>query len=268
MWVFQDITNRYCKKILDAYQLQANEKTYIGYEAGLLEMRNEFARCLIETIYKLEVTNNNDYFKQVLKAISSTLEDLKKAVNEYNTEKNTQFTTDLYETLFTTSLINLVNVINELYLKSPALITNIVDETLFANNQNTSWFNQLSFVLYEYILKKELALSIDNSNRDIFDAKKQLVFKYIQNAADLSSRFDNEDASEYQNLMNGLLQGIRSEEHDLQQRRDNSYGFGYFAQTFHRTSEKLMGKGQLGLEIDLLIKAYKEKTMHSNSLIY
>ncbi|HAT8227326.1 TPA: Dot/Icm T4SS effector Lem24, partial [Legionella pneumophila] len=107
MWIFKDITDRYCKKILDSYQLQADEKTYKGKEAELLIQRNELARCLIKTISLMEVKTQEDYanyFKRVSDEINSALQAAKNAVKEYNEEKNTDFTTDLYESFFTYSL--------------------------------------------------------------------------------------------------------------------------------------------------------------------
>ncbi|MBI2785046.1 MAG: hypothetical protein HYX60_01535, partial [Legionella longbeachae] len=72
MWIFKLITDCYCKKILDAYQKQADEKTYKGKEAKLLIFRNHSAEGLIESIKKIENRSYEDYstyFKQVSNAI-------------------------------------------------------------------------------------------------------------------------------------------------------------------------------------------------------
>ena len=82
MCIFKDITNRYCEKILDAYQLQSDEKTYKGKEAGLLIQRNDFARCLVKRIKTIEVKDNDyiNYFKEITNEINSALKEVANAV--------------------------------------------------------------------------------------------------------------------------------------------------------------------------------------------
>ncbi|OEH45087.1 hypothetical protein lpari_03938 [Legionella parisiensis] len=103
MGIFKDITHRYCQKILDAYQAQADEKTYKGKEAELLIQRNEFAKCLIKKIKEIEVEDDDysTYFECILKEIESLSKETVNAVKEYNKEYSTTFTTDLYESFFT-----------------------------------------------------------------------------------------------------------------------------------------------------------------------
>ncbi len=272
MWIFKVITDRYCKKILDAYQLLADEKTYKGKEAGLLIMRNDSARSLVEIIKKIDVRTNDydDYFKQVLQEIDLALKHVTDHVRGHNRLFNTEFTTDLYEIFFTTNLIAFMNELNNLFQKSPSLITSIQDESSFNNNRNVLWVYQFSYVLFEYILEKEFDLIINKSSRDIFDTKKQLVLKYIQSAADLYLRFEKENDAEYKELMNILLQGLRSQEHDIQQRRsqesNSSNMYSYFTQTLYKASEKIMGKGQLGQQIDFLITEFNERSMSNRSI--
>ncbi|AOW59156.1 Dot/Icm T4SS effector Lem24 [Legionella pneumophila] len=273
MWIFKDITDRYYKKILDSYQLQADEKTYKGKEAELLIQRNELARCLIKTISLMEVKTQEDYanyFKRVSDEINSALQAAKNAVKEYNEEHNTDFTTDLYESFFTYSLSNFIEVVSDLFQKSPSIITNIMDESLFCNNRSVPWVYQLSFVFYDYILDKEFEFITTKSSRDIFDAKKQLVLKYIQKAADLYPRYEKEDFSDCHEMVNILLLSMRSEENNLQKRRNQdsstSYMYSYFTQTLYNASGKLMGKGQLGQKIDLLIEEFNERVVNKTPL--
>ncbi len=267
MCIFKDITDRYCQKILDTYQLQANEKTYKGKEAGLLMQRNEFAQCLIKKIKEIEVKDNDctDYFEEILNEINSVLKEVKTAVTKYNKEFDTAFTTDLYENFFTASLINFINALRDLSQNSPSLITQIKDKSFFSNNRDIPWIYQFSFVLYEYILEKEFDIAINKVDRDIFDAKKRLILKYIQNAGNLYSRFENEDDTEYKELMKVLLNSMRSEEKSIQQRKpeenNTSYMYSYFSQTFYKASEKIIGKNQLGQKIELLIGAFNERIM-------
>jgi len=175
MYIFKDITKRYCEKILEAYQLQADEKSYKGKEAGLLVHRNDFAESLIKQINTLEVKGNDysDYFEQILKEIESTLKEVINVIKEYNRENNTSFTTDLYESFFTSSLINFIKSLNDLFQNSPSLITEIDDKSLFNNNRTVPWVYQYSFILYEYILEKEFDIATNKVDRDIFDTKKR-----------------------------------------------------------------------------------------------
>lgn len=273
MWIFKVITDRYCKKILDTYQSQADEKTYKGKEAELLIQRNEFARCLVKTIASIDVKskeNCSNYFKQVSDEINSVLKQVKIAVKEYNEEFKTEFTTDLYESFFTPSLASFINVIFELFQKCPSIITHLMDESLFSNSRDVPWVYQLSFVLYEYILDKELEFSINKSNRDIFDTKKQLVLKYVQKASDLYLHYEKEDFFTYYNLVNDLLLSMSSEEDDIQKRRNQDSSsnnmYSYFTKSFYSASEKLMGKGQLGQKIDFLIEEFNDRSVNRRPL--
>ena len=76
-------------------------------------------------------------------------------------------------------MIGFINALCDLYQKSPSIISQ-TDESLFNNNRNIPWVYQFSFVLYEYILEKELDIVINKIDRDIFDTKKQLILKYIR----------------------------------------------------------------------------------------
>lgn len=265
------MTIRYCEKILNSYQSQADEKTYIGKEAELLIQRNDCARCLIIAITKIEVKSKDysKYFQDILHEINLAFTIVSKSVIEYNSEKKTAFTPDLYEGLFTASLTNFINAISDLVQKTPAIITDITDQALFSNNRNAPWFYQFSFVLYEYILEREFDIAVSKI-RDIFDTKKQLILKYIQNAAALYSRFEeNENNSEYKDLMKALLQKMYAEEQNIQCRKpeddssNNTYSAYFtktFAQTFYKASERIVGKSQLGQKIESLIKEFNERT--------
>ncbi|AWN73222.1 hypothetical protein LEAN103870_08035 [Legionella anisa] len=266
MGIFKDITLRYCQKILDTYQLQADEKTYKGKEAELLIQRNECARCLIKKIKEINVDGDDytAYFETILKEIESVLKEVVAAVKEFNKEHSTTFTTDLYETFFTSSLINFINALNDLVQNSPDLITGIKDTSLFSNNRTVPWVNQFSFILYEYILEKELDYATNKGERDIFDVKKQLILKYVQNAGNLHARFkEDETDTEYQALMRVLLTSMSSEEKSIQRRKSNENNTGYMSylsQTFYKASEKVLGKNQLGQKIELLTKEFNERT--------
>lgn len=267
MGIFREIAIRYCEKIYDAYKLQADEKTYKGKEAELLIERNEFARCLIKTLKSKELNDDyNEYFQQLLNEITSALEHVNTTVIDYNSKYGTAFTSDLYETFFTSSLKNFINSLNDLYQKSPEIIKSIQDNSSFNKNRSIPWIYQFSFVLYEYILEKEFELATNKNSRDIFDTKIQLILKYVQNAASLYSRFENnENNSEYKELMKMLLQRMQTDENDIQQRKsqqsNTSSVYSYFSQTFYKASETLMGKSQLGEKIDFLIKELGERSM-------
>lgn len=276
MWIFKYITDKYCKKIFDAYQSQANKKTYLGIEAELLITRNDFARAVVALISRIEVNNSEDslnYFNQVTGIIYGTLKDVKEAVSEHNKEFNTEFTADLYDVFFTSSLITFIEELKDLIQKSPLIIINLMDESLFCNDRNVPWVYQFSFVLYDYILEKELDFLINQSARDIFDKKKELVVEHINSAVALFSRFNNENDIEYKSLMNILLQAMRVREHDIQQRRipevnSTNNMFAYFTQTYHKASEKIMGKGQLGQVIDILIKEFEERSLSNQPMTF
>lgn len=268
MWIFKKITDSYCSKILDAYQLQADEKMYTGKEAELLILRNDFARCLIEAIKKINSPPEHEginYFKLVIDEINRALKNVSEVVIEHNNQNNTAFTSDLYQTFFTPSLISFVNVVQNLFQTSPPVIANLNDETLFCNTRNVPWIYQFSYVIYDYILEKELDLILTKSDRDIFNAKKLLGIKYVQSAADLHSLYEGKNDSEYKNLMSILLKGMCSEEQDLQQRKTSANTtpnmYSYFTQSFYKASEQIMGKGQLGLLIDNLIKEFNERSL-------
>lgn len=265
MGIFKDITHRYCQKILAAYQLQADEKTYKGKEAQLLIQRNEFAKCLIKKIKEIEVEDDDytAYFEKILKEIESISKEVVIAVKEYNKENSTAFTTDLYETFFTSSLNNFINALNDLVQNTPSPITDIKDASLFSNNRNVPWVNQFSFILYEYILEKEFDIATNKVERDIFDIKKRLILKYIQNAGNLYRRFENEDDTEYQEVMKVLLTSMSSEEKGIQRRKpeeNNTSYMSYFSQTFYKASEKIIGKNQLGQKIEFLTREFNERT--------
>ncbi|CAM2852440.1 Uncharacterised protein [Legionella steigerwaltii] len=268
MSIFKDITYRYCKKILDAYQVKADEKTYKGKEAELLIQRNELARGLIESIKEIEVNegDHTKYFDQVLNTITAKLKEVETAVSEYNKKFKTSFTTDLYETFFTASLISFIKALNTLVQNSPVVILNIEDKSLFSNKKDSPWFYYFSFVLYEYILEKELDFATNKTDRDIFDAKKGLILKYILNAGNLYTRFaEDESNAEYKELMKVLLKSMDSDEKDIQRRKTeetnaSSSLYSYFAPSFHKASEKLVGRNQLGQKLELLIKDFNEKS--------
>ncbi|MCL5272279.1 MAG: hypothetical protein M1486_03010, partial [Gammaproteobacteria bacterium] len=154
-----------------------------------------------------------------------------------------------------------------LFQTSPPVIANLNDETLFCNTRNVPWIYQFSYVIYDYILEKELDLILTKSDRDIFNAKKLLGIKYVQSAADLHSLYEGKNDSEYKNLMSILLKGMCSEEQDLQQRKTSANTtpnmYSYFTQSFYKASEQIMGKGQLGLLIDNLIKEFNERSLIS-----
>lgn len=266
------MTHRYCQKILDAYQLQADEKTYKGKEAELLIQRNEFARCLIKKIKEIDIDGDNytAYFERILKEIESISKEVVTAVKEYNKEHSTTFTTDLYETFFTSSLNNFINALNDLAQNSPSLITNIKDVSLFKNNRTVPWVNQFSFVLYEYILEKEFDIATNKVERDIFDIKKRLILKYVENAGNLYSRFEDEGDTEYQELMKLLLTSMSSDEKSIQRRKsdENNTGYmSYLSQTFYKASEKIIGKNQLGQKIEFLAKEFNERAVGSKGLM-
>ena len=265
---FKELTIYYCEKILANYRTQADEKTYTGKEAELLVQRNDFARCVIKGIKGLEITEHDysKYFKKILEDINSTLNEVKKTVEEYNSEHKTAFTSDLYETLFTTGLISFINAVSDLFQNSPTIITSIENELLFNNNRTVPWIYQFSFILYEYILEREFEIAINKTTRDIFDTKKQLILKYIKNAASLYSRFDDRNNAEYIELMKGLLQQMRSEEQGVQQRKTeisnaSSTVFSYFAPSLYKASERIIGKSQLGQKIDFLIFEFTERAV-------
>lgn len=266
MGMFREIAIRYCEKIYDAYKLQADEKTYKGKEAELLIERNEFARCLIKTIKSKEFDEDyNQYFQQLLNEITTTLEHVNTTVIDYNSKHGTAFTSDLYESFFTSSLKNFINALSDLYQKSPEIIKSIKDNSSFNNNRSVPWIYQFSFVLYEYILEKEFELATNKTGRDIFDTKIQLILKYVQNATSLYSRFENnEEDSEYKELTKMLLQKMQTDENDIQRRKSQpstSSVYSYFSQTFYKASETIMGKSQLGEKIDFLIKEFNERSM-------
>lgn len=141
-----------------------------------------------------------------------------------------------------------------------------MDESLFCNNRNVPWVYQFSFVFYDYILDKEYEFITAKASRDIFDAKKQLVLKYIQKAADLYPRYEKGEFSDCHEMVNILLLSMRSEENNLQKRRNQDSStnsmYSYFTQTLYNASGKLMGKGQLGQKIDLLIEEFNERAMN------
>lgn len=266
MGIFKEIAIRYCEKIYDAYQQQADEKTYTGKEAELLIERNEYARCLIETLKTKEIMDDDygSYFQQLLNEINTALEQVTTTVSEHNSKHGTAFTTDLYETFFTSSLKSFINALNNLYQQSPEIIKSIKDPSLFSNNRSQPWVYQSSFVLYEYILEKEFELATNKSSRDIFDTKIQLILKFIQNAGSLYTRYNNDESGvEYKELMKMLLLNMRTEENDIQRRKsqqnNSSSMYSYFSQTFYRASETIMGKSQLGEKIDLLLKEFNER---------
>lgn len=274
MWIFKKIIDSYCSKILDAYQSQADEKMYTGKEAELLISRNDYARWLVESIKNIKITPEQEginYFKLVLEEINTSLKNVSEAVIEHNNQNNTAFTTDLYQTFFTPSLITFINVLQNLFQASPPIIANLKDESLFCNNRNIPWIYQFSFVIYDYILEKEFDLMLTRSDRDIFNAKKLLGIKYVQSVADLHSLYEGKNDNEYRNLMNILLKGFCSEEQDLQQRKtaDNTAPnmYSYFTQSFYKASEQIMGKGQLGQLIEYLIKEFNERSQVNQSII-
>lgn len=268
MWIFKKITDSYCSKILAAYQSKADAKEITGKEAELLLSRNDFAHCLVASIKKIEISPKNeglDYFKQVREEINTSLKNVSEVVIEHNTQNNTAFTTDLYQDFLTPRLLTFVNIIDNLFTTSPSIIAHLKDDDLFCNSRNVPWIYQFSFVIYDYILEKELDLMLNKSERDIFDAKKKLGIEYIQSAADLHSLYDGKNEETYVSLMNKLLKAMSAEEEKLQQRKTSESPtqnmYSYFAQSFYKASETLMGKSQLGQLIDLLLKEYNERPL-------
>ncbi|WP_298624191.1 hypothetical protein [uncultured Legionella sp.] len=274
MWIFKKITDSYCTKILAAYQSQADAKMITGKEAELLILRNDFARCLIESIKKIEITPENEgmnYFKQVFDEINSSLKNVSEVVIEHNTQNNTAFTTDLYQTFFTPSLLTFINIIQKLFQDSPMIIAQLKDDSLFCNSRNTPWIYLFSFVIYDYILEKELDLTLNKSDRDIFDAKRTLGIKYIELATDIHSRFSNTNEKKYWEVMSGLLQGMSSEEEKLQQRKTSESSaqtmYSYFTQSLYTASATLVRKSQLGQLIDALMKENSERLIITETSI-
>ena len=272
MWIFKDITDRYSKKILEVYQSQADDKTYKGKEAELLIIRNKFALGLIESIKKIKVESREDYgnyFEQVLAVIETSLNQVKDSVTEYNIQHKTTFNCDLYESFFTVSLNNFINRLEKLFQKSPAVITQIMDESQFSNNRNVPWVYQFSFMLYDYILESEFALSTNKANRDIFDLKVDLILKYVQSVASI-----NESNSEYTNIVNQLLKSMKTAESEIQQNRSSepepSSYFGLFTQSIRQISKLIIEPSKLSVLIDGLIEEFKARTTISDSptLVY
>lgn len=265
MSIFKDITHRYCKKIWDAYKTQADDKTYKGKEATLLIKRNEFARDLVRTIQQIEVTDNDyaTYFDQVLNEINSALKKVAEAVDAYNKEHKTTFTADLYETLYTPALISFINALSNLVKNSPPTIVTIKDKTLFNQNRDAPFIYYFTSVLYEYILDKEFDFATTKVDRDIFDAKKSLILKYVQNAGALFTRFEEDESNaEYQELMQALLNSMTSDEKVIQRRKTEEPSPSYMSllsQTFYKASEKIVGTSQLGQKMELLTKQFGEK---------
>lgn len=266
MSIFKAITICYCEKIFNLYKQQTGEKLYTGYEAELVVQRNEFARCLIAEIKKINV-NDNDYpayFKKVLETIDSTLREVKVAVAEYNKENKTKFTTDLFESSLTPNLISYVTMLENLFRNSPEFVKNIADESLFTSSRDIPWVNQFSFILYEYILEKEFEIITDKIGRDIFDSKIQLIQKYIGRAAAIATDYKDEKDEKYQDLMKMLLKSMCSEEHGLQYRTTepsspNSSTLTALTSLWYKTSEKVIGKSILGQKIETLIQEFNER---------
>ncbi|QMT61567.1 hypothetical protein [Legionella sp. PC997] len=262
MGIFKDMTDRYCQKILETYQTQADEKTYKGKEAELLVQRNDFAKCLVKKIKEIEVKDNDylAYFDLILKEIHLHRKEVKAAVKEYNKENKTEFTLDLYESLFHIGLVNFINALRNLFENSPTLITDIKekDKLLFSNTRGVPWALQFSAVLYEYILEREFDMAINKADRDIFDAKKQMILRYIKNVEDLCSRVKEDDTS-YSELMKALLKNMQMEEQKIQRRQEDN-GSGYSVMSyFYKASEKIVGKNQLGQKIALLVSEFDER---------
>lgn len=265
MWIFKYLTECYCKKILDVYLSRANDQTYKGIEFPLFDIRNKSALNLIETISQIQVNGEADfaqYFKRVTELISTSLSEVSKAVNQFNLEHKTNFTTDLFEHFFSSSLTRFISSLNEIVKQSPIFI-NDIDEALYLDDRDTPWICHFSFVLYQYILEKEFALIVQKSDRDIFDKKKLLVLQCITQAADIYTNLTNEDDDKYKEQMNTLLQSMRTKEHDLQQRRTSEpapfHSLSYWTQTLHKAHEKIRGKGTLGKLIEQLIEEFSER---------
>ncbi|KTC91173.1 hypothetical protein OQJ18_13965 [Fluoribacter dumoffii] len=258
MCIFKDITNVYCQKILDAYQTQVDEKTYTGKEAELIVKRNNFARDLIKTIKETEVTDDDyaAYFEKILAAIDATLKKVSKAVAEFNKENKTAFTTDLYETCFNFGLNSFINALSNLVQSSPPLIVNIKDKSLFSNKKDSPWFYYSAFILYEYILEREFDIATQKMTRDIFDAKKNIIFEHIKETAELYSHSNNEGDTHYQSVVKILLEGLKSKEKEVQ-KRENS---GYFYCAFYKASEMIKGPNQLGEKISHLLEEFEKRT--------
>ncbi len=263
MSVFKAITICYCEKIFNLYQQQAGEKLYTGYEAELLVQRNDFARCLIKTIKELEVQDDDypTYYKRILDIIHSTLKEVKAAVTENNIENKKKFTTDLFESSLTSNLISYINMLNNLFQKSPEFVKKIPNDSLFSNTRDIPWVNQFAFVLYEYILEKEFEIITTKIPRDIFDSKIQLILKYVENAAAL-----DEHTPKYNEHIKTLLKEMYSEEQNLQCRTQdsgspNSSSYASFASFLYKASEKVKGKSALGQKIDILIEEFNERAI-------
>jgi hypothetical protein len=274
MSIFKTITENYCKKILENYQKKVDEMTLKGKEAKLLIQRNDFAGHLIEAIRKIEVKDSDysSYFKQISKETSKSLKDVSAVVIEFNRAHKTAFTTDLFESYFISSLTNYINALENLAKNTPDVIIELQDESLFRNSREVPWFYQFSFVLYEYILQREFEIATNEAQRDIFDTKKQMILKFIQNAASLYSRFDDENNEQYKDLMKILLQNMRAEEHKIQQRASEEHNsssvYSFFSATLYSTTEKLIGKNQLKQKIDTLVTEFDERIMMAKSPVF
>lgn len=73
---------------------------------------------MIKTLKSKELNDDyNEYFQQLLNEITSALEHVNTTVIDYNSKYGTAFTSDLYETFFTSSLKNFINSLNDLYQK-------------------------------------------------------------------------------------------------------------------------------------------------------
>lgn len=269
MGIFKEITEHYCQKILDTYLEETGKKLYPGHEAELVVQRNDFAKCFIKEIKEIEIKGDDylHYFDQIIKDANAALKKVKEAVAEHNRELKKEFTTDLYESFFTVSLINFINAVRELYKRSEALTTEIKDPSEFCDKREIPWINQFSYVLYQYILNKEFDIATKKVERDIFNAKKEMILKYIHNAFSLYQRFEKkEDNEEYQKLMKLLLSSMVSEEKGIQRRKsdENSSGYmSYLSHSFYKASEKIIGKNLLGQKIDFLVTEFNERVATS-----
>lgn len=267
MWIFKKITDFYCNKILETYRTQADEKMYQGKEAELLVQRNEFARCLVESIQKIEIApeNTNDsYFTQILEIINTSSKDVAEVVQEHNNQHRTQFTADLYQSFFAPGLLTMISVLQNLFQSSPPNLANLMDDSLFKDNKNVPWIYQFASVIYYYIIEKEYELMINKSDRDIFDGKKSLGIKYVTSVTELYSHYKDENDNDYKTLMASLLKGMSAEENDLQQRKssaENASGYTFFTFSLYQTTKQMLVKSQLGLIIEKLITEFSERSL-------
>lgn len=271
MCIFKNITYRYCEKIFKEFIARTNKNRYFGEEAELVITRREYARHLIEKIQTIEVNESGyaEYFRHIANEIKLSTEGITNEVQEFNRTNNTDYTTDLFGSFLIPTLNKFMDVLHVFFQHTPVTINQHKHAISFNNNREVPWIFQFCYVLYEYILDKELDILFNQSTRDIFDTKKNLIIKNIQSAVDLYSCYKNESHEKYIELMMILLKGMRSEEQTIQQRKPNerstntlfSYATSYATKTLYKASETLIGKNLLSQKIDFLIEEFQQRAI-------